>query len=325
MPRSVAALFAAAALSLAACGDTPDGGGTLAAPAQPAASARPADLPSTKGKTLADLTDGMAKGPVFASSVSQLQVGSNRVGFVLFDRARKAIDAAAVAVYTARPDGTQLRGPFVARREALAPKPAYRSEQTDADLQVANSFWVAEVPFRRRGSRVLTALARLDGRLLAASGTEMKVGQRNGPPDVGERAIPIHTLTAADVGGDLTKLSTRVPPPKQLLDTDFADVLGRGPVVLQFVTPALCQTRVCGPVVDIAEQVRAENGDGVTFIQQEIYTDNDVGKGFRSQVAAWHLPTEPWTFVVDRSGRISARFEGAVSAGELARAIEKVK
>ncbi len=110
-----------------------------------------------------------------------------------------------------------------------------------------------------------------------------------------------------------------------MLSTDFADALGKKPVVLLFATPALCQSRTCGPVVDIAEQVRAENGKGVTFIQQEIFQDNDPGKPYRQQVLAWRLPTEPWAFVIDRRGRIAARFEGVFSVGELARAVERVK
>ena len=38
----------------------------------------------------------------------------------------------------------------------------------------------------------------------------------------------------------------------------------------------------------------------------------------------WHLATEPWTFVIDKSGIIRTRFEGAFSAGELERAVAKV-
>jgi hypothetical protein len=113
-----------------------------------------------------------------------------------------------------------------------------------------------------------------------------------------------------------------------MLQTDFADVLSKQPVVLLFATPALCQSRTCGPVVDIAEQVRAQNGRGVTFIQQEIYQNNDPGPNgdnYRPQVLTWHLPTEPWAFVIDRRGRIAARFEGVFSVGELARAVERVK
>ena len=40
-------------------------------------------------------------------------------------------------------------------------------------------------------------------------------------------------------------------------DVDFADALGKKPVVLLFATPLLCQSRVYGPVADIAEEVKA--------------------------------------------------------------------
>ena len=62
---------------------------------------------------------------------------------------------------------------------------------------------------------------------------------------------------------------------------NFADVLGKKPVVLLMATPALCQTRVCGPVTDIAAQLQKEYGDRATFIHQEVYEDNDVQKGLR--------------------------------------------
>jgi hypothetical protein len=95
-------------------------------------------------------------------------------------------------------------------------------------------------------------------------------------------------------------------------------------VVLVFATPLLCQSRVCGPVVDVAAQVQHRFGSRVAFIHQEIYRDNDVAKGFRPQVAAWRLPTEPWTFVIDRRGVVRERFEGALSARELERAVATV-
>jgi hypothetical protein len=144
------------------------------------------------------------------------------------------------------------------------------------------------------------------------------------PPRPGEKAIKVKTLTLTDVGGDASKISTRTPADDDLLRTNFADVLGKRPVVLTFATPLLCQSRVCGPVVDIVEQVKARAPKDVAFIHQEIYKDNQVSEGVRPQVAAWRLQSEPWTFVIDRSGRISTRFEGAFSAGELQRAIAKV-
>ncbi len=95
-------------------------------------------------------------------------------------------------------------------------------------------------------------------------------------------------------------------------------------MVLLFATPALCQSRVCGPVVDIEDQVKSELGDRAAFIHMEIYNGNNVAKGFRPQVGAYRLPTEPWLFVIDRQGRISTRIEGAFSADELRTAVRKV-
>ena len=44
-----------------------------------------------------------------------------------------------------------------------------------------------------------------------------------------------------------------------------------------------------------------------------------------SQLAAFHLKTEPWLFTFNRSGREAARIEGAFSARELDQAIAKAK
>ena len=324
MARLLLSLLAAA-LALAACGGSDDGG-TAPAPPQPSA-ATTADFPSAKGKTLKQLTRGLPMGAILnVSSFSGQRVGRNRLGFVIVDRANKQIDVSEVAVYTARPDGSDLRGPFTARKESLDVDTRYRSRQTASDLASGDTFYVADAVYGSRGPHVAIGLVRLDGRLVVADPVSpLPIGKKNGPPDVGERAIKIHTQTAADVGGELTKLSTRIPPPREMLETDFSDVVGRKPVVLLFATPALCKSRTCGPVVDIAEQVRGQSGKGVEFIQQEIYQDNDPGKPYRSQVLAWRLATEPWAFVIDRRGKVAARFEGVFSVGELARAVEGVK
>jgi hypothetical protein len=100
--------------------------------------------------------------------------------------------------------------------------------------------------------------------------------------------------------------------------------VGKKPVVLTFATPQLCQSKVCGPVVDVVDEVQSKFGDKASFIHQEVYQDNDVSKGLRPQLVSYRLQTEPWTFVVDRNGVISTRFEGAFSPGELERAVAKV-
>ena len=91
----------------------------------------------------------------------------------------------------------------------------------------------------------------------------------------------------------------------------FADVVGKKPVALLFATPQLCQSRVCGPVVDVALQMKAKYGDRVEFIHQEVYADNDPNKGLREPLQRFNLPTEPWLFVVGR-GRQDHRTAGGV-------------
>jgi hypothetical protein len=123
------------------------------------------------------------------------------------------------------------------------------------------------------------------------------------------------------VGGDVKKIDTRIPP-TTMHDVDYADVLGKKPIILLFATPALCQSKVCGPVADIAEEVKAKRGNDAAFIHMEVYRDNDFNKGYRPQLAAFHLTTEPWVFAIDRRGRIAARIEGAFSADELNRGVD---
>ena len=308
----------------AGCGSKSDDASN-STPAQPQPAAKAEDFPQSAGRTLPDIINNLPSGPVLAPSVSILDKGTNRVGFALFDNAGKQLSGAGVSLYIGATDGSSARGPFLARAESLKVSPQFESKQTATDPDAARGVYVADVPFKRNGKYAMLAIAKLDGRLVATSPIGVQVGGKKVvPPDVGDKAISVHTQTLTDVGGNAAQLDTRRPFAKDLLDTDLADVLGKKPVVITFATPLLCASRVCGPVVDIVEQVKATAPKDVAFIHQEIYKDNQVNKGVRSQVASWKLASEPWTFVIDRSGRVSTRFEGAYSVGELQRAVAKV-
>ncbi len=148
------------------------------------------------------------------------------------------------------------------------------------------------------------------------------VGEFGKIPRPGQPAPKIHTPTPADVGGDLAKITTRIPPDTQNR-VDYADALGKEPILLLFATPQFCQSRVCGPVVDVAEQAKQEYEDEAAFIHMEIYNDNDPSKSTRPQVRAFHLPSEPWLFAIDRQGRISSVVEGAFGLEAMTAAVKK--
>jgi len=140
-------------------------------------------------------------------------------------------------------------------------------------------------------------------------------------PAVGDLAFPSKTPTLADAPAD--ELTTSSPPDTELLRVSVADALERRePFVLVFATPKFCQSRTCGPVVDVVDAVR-RRVPGVRFIHVEIYEDNNPALGTNRWVREWKLPTEPWVFLVGRDGRIKAKFEGAVSERELEAAVHR--
>ena len=214
-------------------------------------------------------------------------------------------------------------GPFTAAVDSLETDAAFRAQTTSNDPDAALAVYTAEIDFPAEGEWRIAALIKEGDKLTATLLPSANVGQFTQVPQVGDTPPRIHTPTADEVGGDLSQITTRVPPDTQN-EADFADVLGEKPVVLLFSTPQFCQSRVCGPVVDVAEQVKEQYGDEVEFIHMEIYNDNDPSKGVRPQVRAFNLPSEPWLFVMDSEGVITTALEGAFSVDELTQAVEEV-
>ncbi len=183
--------------------------------------------------------------------------------------------------------------------------------RTTAAVYVARS-----LPFEAPGNYGVFGLVRVNDRLVVTDPVGVKVVRRSPVPAVGDSAPRISTPTAKSVHGRISEIETRVPP-DDMHGIDYADVLGKRPIVIAFATPALCESRTCGPVVDIEEQVKHEDKGGAAFIHMEVYRDNDPSKGYRPQLRAFGLTTEPWIFGIDRKGRIAGRLEGPVGAREL--------
>jgi hypothetical protein len=166
-------------------------------------------------------------------------------------------------------------------------------------------------------------LARPIGGVRIGGLRELLVKSHSAAPPVGARAYPSQTPTIASAGGRLARLTTRVPPDRALVRYSVADSLAAHvPFVVTFATPRFCTSRTCGPVVDVVDSVRRRYArSGIRFIHVEIYKDNDPRQGENRWVHEWHLPSEPWTFLVDADGRIEAKFEGSLSVRELTQAV----
>jgi hypothetical protein len=350
--KSAFACLLAAAAVLAGCG----GGSDSSTSPQPSASSKAAppksSFPGAQGRTLQEIVKGASSHAELVVSPAALvfRTGVNRYPFGVFHADRTQVDDAEVALYIAkvptpkskrggvgkngrRKKGGLARartealeepaeGPFPAAIESLATKPAYRAQTTTSDPDAATVVYTTELDFTSKGEWRIAALVRQDGETTATLLPSATVGTIEGVPRVGQKAPKIHTPTPADAGGDVSKVTTRVPPDTQNR-VDYAEALGKEPILLLFATPQFCQSRVCGPVVDVAEQVKQQYGDRAAFIHMEIYNDNDPSKNVRPQVRAFHLPSEPWLFAIDRQGVIRAEIEGAFGVSRMTEAVQE--
>ena len=223
---------------------------------------------------------------------------------------------------TSRPIRARRReGPFVAPADVLMTLPRYRSKQAATTQDPFVAVYGADVEFAKDGQYSVLATTKQDSGFAGATGQVTVAPKQDSPvPAVGEKAPKVHTDTLDSASGDVSKIDTRQPPSD--MHEDFAEVVGKKPVALLFSTPQLCASRVCGPVTDIALQMKAKYGDQMTFIHQEVYVDNDASKGLREPLKQFNLPTEPWLFVVDKNGTITARLEGSIGVGAFEDAVK---
>ena len=347
---TLAGLLCLAAVLIGGCGGGSSSGSGKAEdrPGPPAS-----DFPSAKGKSLADVLNSASAPSTLVLTPTQrvYYTGKNRFGFGVFTRSkREQVTDAQIALYVAKAPaagsqsspkasggaskgkkndrlesalGGSASGPYPARIESLETEPAFRAQTTAKDPDAGKVVYVSDVDLPADGEWRVGALIKENGKTTATLLPSAVVGEFKDIPRVGERPPRISTPTPESVGGDLSKLTTRVPPEK-MNDVDFADALGKKPIVLVFATPQFCQSRVCGPVVDIESQVQRDYGDKADFIHMEIYNDNDPNKGVRPQVRAFGLPSEPWLFVIDKEGVIRTEIEGAFNLTELTDAVKGV-
>jgi hypothetical protein len=303
----------------AGCGGDDEETSTAGAPA-PSAS----DFPAPDGRSVEEIYASAtpSEDTVLAPTGQVFNEGENRFGFGVFTAGREPITDAEVAVYAGQPN-EPAEGPFPARIEDMETDPQFAAKTTTQDPDAAKLVYVSDIELPKSGRTDLVALIR-EGESYSSVriAPSIEVGAFGDVPVAGDKAPVIDTPTADEVS-DLDEIDTR-DPHDTMHEENFADVVGEKPVVLTFATPLLCQSRVCGPVVDISEQLKSEYGDEVAFIHQEIFEDNDINKGLREQVNEYGLPTEPWVYVIDSDGKVSTAMEGAYGVAELEDAVQKV-
>ena len=271
--------------------------------------------------TTAPSPTGVTVVPVGATN-SELVVGPNRLAVALDEDQAPVLDEPGISVHFRLLFGDEVQSEhdatFVWAIEDVA------------------GYFVAGVDLDQPGDWQVEVTLTRDGQETTLPPEPFAVVADNRIPAVGDPAPPSENLTLAREP-NIKRLSTDQDPEPALYQLTIAEALETDrPLVVVFATPAFCETRFCGPVVENVREVWTDYGDRVDFIHIEpfeldddsqlVSMERDDGGFSRVPVSAtleWNLPTEPWIFVVGADGIITARIEGAASPAEVAAALDE--
>ncbi|WP_167632377.1 thioredoxin family protein [Mariprofundus ferrooxydans] len=124
----------------------------------------------------------------------------------------------------------------------------------------------------------------------------------------GKQAPSVKTKTLADVGGDMSKITSYRYPDPRMYQISFDDALKKHkPIVLEFATPGHCtqcdqQLQMLKAMMDKYPQVQ--------FLHMDQYYNPEAYDAFQ-------VRGEPWTFVIDATGVVKEVYPGRMLYQEI--------
>jgi hypothetical protein len=322
------AVLSLLAILLTACGSTAPGATPIQA-TNPAASPAPGALCGTAPDPASmDGWQGPATPPsVFPLLVSeQVTCGQSRLVVGLLDKSNNPVAAPDRTLSVAFYDlGKDLKTPVVTVPATFA-----------WSIENERGIYILNVDLPEAGTYGLAFTTQKAGGTAETIRATMSVLDSSGVVKVGDKAPASKTPTLADVGGDVTKISTDPTPDPAFYSTSVdAALAAHKPFILVFATPKFCVSQQCGPTLDKLKPIAAAN-PAVTFINVEPYQLKLVDGQLQPILDAtnnlqttpvtdqWGLFSEPWIFAVDKDGIVRGSYELIATDAEMTQAIQAI-
>lgn len=230
---------------------------------------------------------------------------SERVAVALIDPVKEApLQRATARAWVARTRTEKALGPFPL---------TFRSDGLPSDKVIYDT----TITFPAPGAWLCLVEATAPGESTAVlGGAELQVGIRNAMPKIGDPCPVVPTPTTTDARG-VDPICTRKPP-CSMHDTSLDVALKNGePTVVVIATPAYCQSQLCGPEVDLLEEVKRGYAGTVNFIHIEVLKNDDADtvaafSPLSPAAMAFKLEEEPVIYCVGTNGIIESRLLGPV-------------
>ena len=201
----------------------------------------------------------------------------------------------------------------------IEPTPVARGKEVSAIYRWVDvkgkGIYVAPVEFDQSGMWGVEVTGEAGGRTIGPARTRFPVKVKPDTPAIGSDAPRSRNLTARDVSN--IKLIDSGVVPNDMHDVSIAEAIATGkPLVAIFATPGFCTTQTCAPMVEEMSALKQTLGDSVNFVHVEIYKDPQNRVPYET-VTEWGLTSEPWVFLVDKRGKVAAKFEGPAPRAEV--------
>ena len=273
--------------------------------------APPEEIPLIKGPVS---EDGLQA--IFATP--DISTGKHRVAFALTSQTGlvKALSATVQSFHDPLPES--LGEPEQTALALFHPFPL-----------VERGLYVTNLTFDQPGNWAIQATVLGDDGLPKKTALYFDVPEKTRAPSVGAPAVPSRNKTLHNVER-LSQLTTGSMQDEDLYRLSISDALQNDlPTVIVMASPAFCINAVCGPQVEVLRDLKNEFPDQANFIHVDYYDNpeqiqGDLNRAVLSPVVReWRLPSAEWSFVIDRDGIISGRFEGFTPLEELRQALKK--
>jgi thiol-disulfide isomerase/thioredoxin len=133
---------------------------------------------------------------------------------------------------------------------------------------------------------------------------------------VGSPAPRLPTRTLADVGGDLSRITTYRQPDERMYRYSVDQALAEHkPILLEFATPGHCTP--CDEQLQVTKALLERYGDRVVFIHVDQYLNPQAYKAYR-------VMGDPWTFAIDRDGIVRFQRAGKMLYNEMDMALKLI-
>jgi hypothetical protein len=248
--------------------------------------------------------------------------GTNDVLMSVFDASGRALadEGIPLLLEFVGPDGSRVRSQPAAERFATYGRRLYR----------------ARVPLTEVGGWDIDVRATIDG-VVHAGEAGLEVSPDQGTPALGSVVPGGDTPTIRDAHSLLHHISSDPEPLTAFYTWSLDEALAQHqPTVFVMDSYAFRPNAACGGALGILHEVFIDY-PGLTVIHAEpwdmlpgseggmLELDPPGGPAELTDYArAWGISQPPWVFVIDREGRLQAKFNGVIGSDELRAAIASV-